>query len=161
VSLERVGLAVSERFLERLNVIPNSESEKAEPIAAATLRLWAANHVSEATQNAKRVMPLDVLFLAVLGAFLHGASLILARLVAWPDSLVVVPHLCWILPAVYVASDLCDDTLIFVLLSFERQTFPEHLPSERLVIDPPAACECCGSNCLRKLREDVTRTLEV
>lgn len=42
----------------------------------------------------------------------------------------------------------------------ERQTFPEHLPRERVVIDPPTACECCGSNRLRKLSEDVTRTLE-
>jgi transposase len=43
----------------------------------------------------------------------------------------------------------------------ERQTFPAHLPRERVVIDPPTACECCGSNRLRKLGEDVTRTLEV
>ena len=43
----------------------------------------------------------------------------------------------------------------------ERQTFPEHLPRERVVVDPPTACECCGSNRLRKLGEDVTRTLEV
>src|SRR6266436_3543398 len=42
----------------------------------------------------------------------------------------------------------------------ERQTFPEHLPRERVVIDPPTSCECCGSNRLRKLGEDVTRTLE-
>jgi transposase len=42
----------------------------------------------------------------------------------------------------------------------ERQTFPEHLPRERVVIDPPTNCECCGSNRLRKLGEDVTRTLE-
>lgn len=43
----------------------------------------------------------------------------------------------------------------------ERQTFPEHLPPERVVIEGPTACECCGSNRLRKLGEDVTRTLEV
>jgi len=42
----------------------------------------------------------------------------------------------------------------------ERITFPDHLPRERVVIDPPAACECCGSARLRKLGEDVTRTLE-
>src|SRR3954447_3306044 len=42
----------------------------------------------------------------------------------------------------------------------ERNTFPEHLPRERVVIDPPTACECCGSKRLRKLGEDVTRTLE-
>ena len=42
----------------------------------------------------------------------------------------------------------------------ERNTFPENLPRERVVIDPPAACECCGGTRLRKLSEDVTRTLE-
>ena len=42
----------------------------------------------------------------------------------------------------------------------ERDTFPDHLPRERVVIDPPTACECCGGTRLRKLGEDVTRTLE-
>ena len=42
----------------------------------------------------------------------------------------------------------------------ERNTFPDHLPRERVVIDPPTACECCGGNRLRKLGEDVTQTLE-
>ena len=42
----------------------------------------------------------------------------------------------------------------------ERDTFPEHVPRERRVIDPPTECACCGSNRLRKLGEDVTRTLE-
>jgi transposase len=41
-----------------------------------------------------------------------------------------------------------------------RNTFPENLPRERVVIDPPTACECCGGTRLRKLGEDVTRTLE-
>jgi hypothetical protein len=48
----------------------------------------------------------------------------------------------------------------FIRKRAERQTFPEHLPRERVVIDPPTACECCGGNRLRKLGEDVTRTLE-
>ena len=42
----------------------------------------------------------------------------------------------------------------------ERNTFPDHLPRERVVIDPPTACECCGGIRLRKLGEDITRTLE-
>ncbi len=41
-----------------------------------------------------------------------------------------------------------------------RNTFPDNLPRERVVIDPPTACECCGGTRLRKLGEDVTRTLE-
>jgi transposase len=43
----------------------------------------------------------------------------------------------------------------------ERNTFPDHLPRERVVIDPPPTCGCCGGTRLRKLGEDVTRTLEV
>jgi transposase len=42
----------------------------------------------------------------------------------------------------------------------ERNTFPEHLPRERVVIAPPTACACCGGTRLRKMGEDVTRTLE-
>jgi transposase len=42
----------------------------------------------------------------------------------------------------------------------ERNTFPDHLPRKRVVIAPPTACECCGGHRLRKLGEDVTRTLE-
>ena len=41
-----------------------------------------------------------------------------------------------------------------------RTSFPEHLPRERVVIDPPTACQCCGGLRLRKLGEDVTKTLE-
>jgi transposase len=42
----------------------------------------------------------------------------------------------------------------------ERHTFPDHLPRQRVVIDPPTACACCGGTRLRKLGEDVTKTLE-
>ena len=42
----------------------------------------------------------------------------------------------------------------------DRNTFPDHLPRERMVIAPPTACACCGGRRPRKLGEDVTRTLE-
>ena len=42
----------------------------------------------------------------------------------------------------------------------ERNTFPDHLPRERVVVEAPKACACCGGSRLRKLGEDVTRTLE-
>jgi transposase len=35
----------------------------------------------------------------------------------------------------------------------ERNTFPEHLPRERVVIAPPMSCDCCGGTRLRKLGE--------
>ena len=42
-----------------------------------------------------------------------------------------------------------------------RKPFPEHLPRERVVIEGPKSCACCGSDRLRKLGEDITETLEV
>ncbi|MDO9641154.1 MAG: IS66 family transposase [Pseudotabrizicola sp.] len=42
-----------------------------------------------------------------------------------------------------------------------RKPFPEHLPRERVVIEAPAACTCCGSTRIVKMGEDITETLEV
>src|SRR6056297_2776374 len=42
-----------------------------------------------------------------------------------------------------------------------RKPFPEHLPRERVVIEAPSACSCCGSDRIVKMGEDVTETLEV
>ena len=42
-----------------------------------------------------------------------------------------------------------------------RKPFPEHLPRERVVVPTPSACECCESQKLSKIGEDVTETLEV
>jgi len=42
-----------------------------------------------------------------------------------------------------------------------RKPFPAHLPRERVVIDAPTACSCCGSNRIVRMGEDVTETLEV
>lgn len=42
-----------------------------------------------------------------------------------------------------------------------RKPFPDHLPRERVVIEAPAACSCCGSDGIVKMGEDITETLEV
>jgi len=42
-----------------------------------------------------------------------------------------------------------------------RRPLPEHLPRERIVYPMPATCPCCGDDRLRKLRRDVTETLEL
>ena len=42
-----------------------------------------------------------------------------------------------------------------------KKPFPEHLPRERVVIEAPTSCPCCGSARLAKLGEDITETLEV
>jgi transposase len=42
-----------------------------------------------------------------------------------------------------------------------RKPFPEHLPRERVVIEAPTSCACCGSGRIVKMGEDITETLEV
>jgi len=42
-----------------------------------------------------------------------------------------------------------------------RKPFPDHLLRERVVIDAPTACFCCGSDRIVKMGEDITETLEV
>ena len=42
-----------------------------------------------------------------------------------------------------------------------RKPFPEHLPRERIVVEAPDACTCCGSGRIVKMGEDITETLEI
>ena len=42
-----------------------------------------------------------------------------------------------------------------------KKPFPDHLPRERVVVEAPATCTCCGSDRIVKMGEDVTETLEV
>ena len=42
-----------------------------------------------------------------------------------------------------------------------RKPFPAHLPRERVGVEAPAACGCCGSARIVKMGEDITETLEV
>jgi transposase len=41
-----------------------------------------------------------------------------------------------------------------------RKPFPDEIERERLVVEAPTVCGCCGSTRLSKLGEDVTETLE-
>jgi transposase len=62
--------------------------------------------------------------------------------------------------AAEVAVAKTTNVISFTRKRAERNTFPDHLPRERVVIDPPTVCDCCGGSRLRKLGEDVTQTLE-
>ncbi len=42
-----------------------------------------------------------------------------------------------------------------------RKPFPAHLPRERVVIEAPTVCGCCGSDRIVRMGEDITETLEV
>ena len=41
-----------------------------------------------------------------------------------------------------------------------RKPWPETIERERVVVEAPKACACCGGSRLAKIGEDVTRTLE-
>ncbi len=42
-----------------------------------------------------------------------------------------------------------------------KKPFPEHLPRERVVVEAPTTCSCCGADRIVKMGEDITETLEV
>lgn len=42
-----------------------------------------------------------------------------------------------------------------------RKPFPNHLPRERVVVEAPTACSCCGSDRIVKMEEEIIETLEV
>ena len=42
-----------------------------------------------------------------------------------------------------------------------KKAFPAHLPRERVVVEAPSTCSCCGSDRIMKMGEDITETLEV
>lgn len=59
------------------------------------------------------------------------------------------------------AADMTSTVHTFTRRKPVRKPFPEHLPRERVVIEAPTSCACCGSERIVKMGEDVTNTLEV
>ena len=66
-----------------------------------------------------------------------------------------------------IAADQCEsEAPRSVVDAFERRRpsrkpFPEHLPRERVVMEAPTSCNCCGSGRIVKMGEDITETLEI
>jgi len=65
------------------------------------------------------------------------------------------------LAAEQAAQDKTSTVRAFTRRKPVRKPFPEHLPRERVVIEAPASCTCCGSDRIVKMGEDITETLEV
>lgn len=59
------------------------------------------------------------------------------------------------------AADNISSVRAFMRRKPVRKPFPEHLPRERVVVEAPTSCACCGSDRIVKMGEDVTETLEV
>jgi hypothetical protein len=114
--------AVADRFLERAfpgpPTLPTNDAQRPEVVDADKLRAWVVQNPEAANAYAWRVMPLDFLFLAVLGGFLALAANILASDIAWPPALAKLPPWIWfVFPAAYVAADFVEDCLIVMLMS--------------------------------------------
>lgn len=115
----RVGLDVSERFLERLDEIPSGATETQRELNSTNLKAWVADHPDYAAKYALRVLPMDILYLLSLGSFLGLALTWLAADMQWPASVAGIPTwtILWLLPALYIATDLIEDCLIAVLMT--------------------------------------------
>ena len=64
------------------------------------------------------------------------------------------------LTAQLAATDAQTTVTSFTRRKPTRKPFPEHLPRERVVVEAPTQCTCCGSDRIVKIGEDVTDTLE-
>jgi hypothetical protein len=120
------GLAVSLRFLERPTNSENpkytipAESDKAVDLTGDSLSSWIqAKGGRLAHGYATRVIPLDLLYLLLLGCFLGVASTTLAGITQRPASLSTLPiSAFWVLPALYIFFDFTEDISILVLLNW-------------------------------------------
>ncbi len=115
----RVGLDVSERFLERLSEIPSGATQQERELNAANLKSWVLKHPEHAARYARGIMPMDLLYLLALGCFLGLGSAWLAQDLSWPRCLAAVPAWTWwVLPGLYIAADLLEDATIALLMTY-------------------------------------------
>jgi hypothetical protein len=116
-----VGTAVSERFLERSKTIPPEPTRDPLPINAGNLHAWVTSKETAgyARAYARRVMPLDFVYLIVLGGFLALAAVGLASTVAWPSTLArLLPLWVWLIfPAIYAIADFVENCLIIAMMT--------------------------------------------
>jgi hypothetical protein len=123
------GIAVSLRFLVRPTnavkpkyTIPE-ESDNAVTLTKDSLTTWTQTKGGQLARGyATRVIPLDLIYLLLLGAFLGFASTTLAGIIQWPASLSNLPISgFWLLPAFYILFDFAEDLVILVLAVSHRQ----------------------------------------
>jgi hypothetical protein len=115
-----VGAAVSARFLERSASIPPEPQTAPVAVNESSLRAWvtSADTAAFARAYARRVMPLDFLYLLALGGFLAMGAYALAGNVDWPPALASLPRWTWlILPLFYTLADFAEDCLIVLLMT--------------------------------------------
>jgi hypothetical protein len=122
--VKTAGSAVAERFLERsflqTPTIPPDPKPDPLQVTANNLHAWVTSPdtAGYARAYAWRVMPLDFIYLAVLGTFLALAATTLASSIAWPPLLAKLPWWTWLVfPLAYVVADILEDCLIITLMT--------------------------------------------
>lgn len=109
-SVGNYGIDVADRFVERLAYIP---SKTRSLLTRDNLAEWLAdpkNRAAAAGYVMPVLFPLDLLFLLLLGSLLGVASMTLAG--ELPPLRAIPGAIWWILPLVYLAADLAEDTLM-------------------------------------------------
>jgi hypothetical protein len=90
------------------------------PITKETLKAWVVdpNNGAAVYGYTHRIIPLDVIFLCCLGCFLALGSAALAKYTIWPIEVSLLPPWSfWIIPSLYMLSDLAEDIMIARLLT--------------------------------------------
>jgi hypothetical protein len=99
---------VRARFLEHSEYIPSLKMK----ISFESLKTWLAGNAMRRRAYALPVIfPLDVIFLVLLGCTLAALSSSSARLSIAHG---VAPWWWWAIPGAYMATDMCEDLLIFL-----------------------------------------------
>ena len=108
---DKYGTDVSARFLERLGHIPST----GKALTRENLEEWLRSPANGQFRRpyAYFIMPLDFVYICLVGGFFVWGSLWLAAALTWPRP-ATWPFcvLVCILPVVYVVSDLVEDALI-------------------------------------------------
>ncbi|WP_407117573.1 hypothetical protein [Bradyrhizobium sp. LMG 9283] len=108
------GLDVVTRFVERLNYIP---SQKPALLSRDSFARWLADPALASAKDGYAVpvlFPFDLLFMICLAALLGMASAFVAGHLSFLSG--VPAWIWWLLPLAYLAADLAEDGLLFLIL---------------------------------------------
>jgi hypothetical protein len=111
----KFGPDVSARFLERSGKIPSNGKE----LTRESLEEWLRSPTTGKFRRpyAFLIMGLDLVYVILAGGFMLTGSPWLAEALKWPEQVEWLPYLMvFVLPALYMLSDIVEDVLIMIIL---------------------------------------------